>query len=115
MKPGSMLINTARGALIDASAAIEALKSRRSFWYLGIDVYEEEEPLLFEDRSSTIIQDDVFARLITFPNVVITGHRGFLTREALTNIAEITLGNVTDFAAGKPRPENFVRVGGLRG
>jgi D-lactate dehydrogenase len=67
MKQGSMLINTARGALIDASAAIDALKSRKHFWYLGIDVYEEEGPLLFEDRSSTIIPDDVFARLTTFP------------------------------------------------
>jgi D-lactate dehydrogenase len=91
MKQGSMLINTARGALIDASAAIDALKSRKHFWYLGIDVYEEEGPLLFEDLSSTIVPDDVFARLTTFPNVVITGHQGFLTREALKNIAQITL------------------------
>lgn len=112
MKQGSMLINTARGALIDARAAIDALKSREHFWYLGIDVYEEEGPLLFEDLSSTIIPDDVFARLTTFPNVVITGHQGFLTREALTNIAEITLTNVSDFEAGKPKPENLVRLSG---
>jgi len=109
MKRGSMLINTARGALVDAAAVIEALKSEH-LRHLGIDVYEEEGPLLFEDRSSTIIQDDIFARLITFPNVVITGHQGFLTREALTNIAEITLGNATDFEAGKPKPENRVAL-----
>jgi len=110
MKRGSMLINTARGALIDTAAAIEALKSREHFWYLGVDVYEEEGPLFFEDLSSTVIQDDVFARLTTFPNVVVTGHQGFLTREALTNIAETTLTNVSDFEAGKPRPENRVEL-----
>jgi D-lactate dehydrogenase len=112
MKRGSMLINTARGALIDAGAAIDALKSREHFWYLGIDVYEEEGPLLFMDRSATIIQDDIFERLTTFPNVIITGHQGFLTREALKNIAEITLGNVSNFEAGKLKPQNLVRVGG---
>ena len=112
MKQGSMLINTARGALIDASAAIDALKSRKHFWYLGIDVYEEEGPLLFEDLSSTIIPDDVFARLTTFPNVVITGHQGFLTREALKNIAETTLTNISDFEAGTPKPQNLVHLGG---
>ena len=110
MKRGSMLINTARGALIDTAAAIEALKSREHFWYLGVDVYEEEGPLFFEDLSSTVIQDDVFARLTTFPNVVVTGHQGFLTREALTNIAETTLTNVSDFEVGKPRPENRVEL-----
>jgi D-lactate dehydrogenase len=112
MKQGSMLINTARGALIDASAAIDALKSREHFWYLGIDVYEEEGPLLFEDLSSTVIPDDVFARLTTFPNVVITGHQGFLTREAVKNIAEITLTNVSDFEAGTPKPQNLVHLSG---
>jgi D-lactate dehydrogenase len=110
MKRGSMLINTARGALLDTSAAIDALKSRDHFWYLGIDVYEEEGPLFFADRSSTIIQDDIFERLTTFPNVVITGHQGFLTREALSSIAEATLGNVKDFEAGKPRPENRIQL-----
>jgi D-lactate dehydrogenase len=73
-----------------------------------MDVYEEEGPLLFEDRSSTIIKDDVLERPTTFPNVVITGHQGFLTREALKNIAEITLANVSDFEAGKPKPQNLV-------
>jgi lactate dehydrogenase-like 2-hydroxyacid dehydrogenase len=83
-----MLINTAR----DARAAIEALKTRDHLWYLGIDVYEGEAPLFFKDLSSTIIKDDVFERLTTFPNTVITGHQGFLTREALRQIANVTLG-----------------------
>jgi D-lactate dehydrogenase len=112
MKQGSTLINTARGALIDASAAIDALKSREHFWYLGIDVYEEEGLLLFEDLSSTVIPDDVFARLTTFPNVVITGHQGFLTREALRKIAETTLTNVSDFEAGRPKLLRWTRTGG---
>jgi D-lactate dehydrogenase len=101
-----MLINTARGALIDARAAIEALKTRDHLWYLGIDVYEGEGPLFFKDLSSTIIRDDVFERLTTFPNAVITGHQGFLTREALGQIAEVTLANVSNFESG--RPENVV-------
>jgi D-lactate dehydrogenase len=108
MKPGSMLINTARGAIVDASAVIEALKKKDRLSYFGMDVYEEEGPLLFSDLSSTIIQDDVFERLTTFPNVVITGHQAFLTREALTQIADITLGNVSDFEAGSPRAENII-------
>src|SRR4030095_8943609 len=78
MKRGSMLINTARGALIDTRAAIDALKTRDHLSYLGIDVYEEEGPLFFTDRSSTIIQDNMFERLTTLPNVVITGHQAFL-------------------------------------
>lgn len=111
MKRGSMLINTARGALVDASAMVDALKSREHIWYFGIDVYEEEGPLFFADRSSTVIRDDIFARLTTLPNVVITGHQAFLTRDALTKIAEITLGNVKDYEDGKPRPENQVIIG----
>ena len=108
MKPGSMLINTARGAIVDASAVIEALKKKDRLSYFGMDVYEEEGPLLFSDLSSTIIQDDVFERLTTFPNVVITGHQAFLTREALTQIADITLGNISDFEAGRPKVENII-------
>ncbi len=111
MKPGSMLINTARGAIVDASAVIEALKKKDRLSYFGMDVYEEEGPLLFSDLSSTIIQDDVFERLTTFPNVVITGHQAFLTREALTQIADITLGNINDFEAGRPKVENIIAVG----
>src|SRR5690606_13975282 len=92
MKTGTMLINTSRGALVDTRAAIEGLKSGR-IGALGLDVYEEEADLFFEDLSSSVIQDDVFARLLTFPNVLITGHQGFFTREALAAIAETTLAN----------------------
>jgi len=108
MKDGVMLINTSRGALIDARAVIPALKSGK-IAYLGLDVYEEEADLFFEDLSDEVIQDDVFARLLTFPNVIVTGHQAFFTREALVNIAETTLSNVTDFANGRP-PANQVTV-----
>ena len=108
MKPGTMLINTARGAIVDASAVIEALKKKDRLSYFGMDVYEEEGPLLFSDLSSTIIQDDVFERLTTLPNVVVTGHQAFLTREALTQIADITLGNISDFEAGSAKAENII-------
>ncbi|MDQ2695827.1 MAG: 2-hydroxyacid dehydrogenase [Pseudomonadota bacterium] len=101
MKPGVTLINTSRGALIDTRAAIQGLKSGR-IGYLGLDVYEEEADLFFEDLSATVIRDDVFARLLTFPNVVITGHQGFFTSDALENIAATTLENLTQFAAGSP-------------
>jgi len=101
MKHGAMLINSGRGALIDTRAVIDALKSGR-LGHLGLDVYEEEGPLFFEDRSARVIQDDVFARLITFPNVVITGHQAFFTEEALTAIAETTLENVSAFEEGRP-------------
>lgn len=96
MKQGAMLINTGRGKLIDTKAVIVALKSKK-LGYLGIDVYEEEEPLFFEDHSSEIIEDDVFCRLQTFPNVLITGHQGFFTQEALQNIASTTLENISNF------------------
>jgi D-lactate dehydrogenase len=101
MRDGVMLINTGRGGLIDTRAVLDALKSGR-IGYLGLDVYEEEAGLFFEDRSSTVIQDDVFARLLTFPNVLITGHQGFFTREALENIARTTMENVTAFERGEP-------------
>ncbi len=101
MKPGAMLINSGRGALIDTPAVVEALKSGR-LGHLGLDVYEEEGPLFFEDRSGHVIQDDVFARLLTFPNVVITGHQAFFTQEALVAIAETTIANVTAFEEGRP-------------
>lgn len=99
MKPGVMLINTSRGALIDTRAAITALKSGK-IGHLGLDVYEEEGELFFEDLSNRMIHDDVFTRLLTFPNVIITGHQGFFTAEALTNIADITLANITAFERG---------------
>jgi D-lactate dehydrogenase len=100
MKSGFMLINTGRGALIDTQAVIEALKSGQ-IGYLGLDVYEEEADLFFEDLSDKVIHDDVFARLLTFPNVVITGHQGFFTEEALKSIAETTLSNITAFEQGQ--------------
>lgn len=102
MRRGAMLINTSRGALIDTRAVIAALKSGQ-LGYLGIDVYEEEEALFFEDQSNQPLQDDVFARLITFPNVLITGHQGFFTREALTEIARVTVANLDAFASGENR------------
>jgi len=101
MKPGALLVNTSRGALIDAPAVIEALKSRR-LGGLALDVYEEEERLFFEDHSSDILQDDVFARLLTFPNVVITGHQAFFTEEALREIAATTIANLSCFAEARP-------------
>lgn len=101
MKDGVFLINTSRGALIDTPAVVEALKSRK-VGFLGIDVYEEEASLFFEDHSSDIIDDDTFARLLTFPNVVVTGHQAFLTDHALRNIAETTVKSLTEFAAGIP-------------
>jgi len=107
MKPGVMLINTSRGAVIDTRALIEALK-KGSIGSVGLDVYEEEGDLFFHDLSDQVIQDDVFVRLITFPNVLITAHQGFLTREACTAIAETTVGNLSDFASGSVRAENEV-------
>jgi D-lactate dehydrogenase len=103
MKPGVMLVNTGRGALIDTACAIEALKSGR-IGSLALDVYEEESPLFFEDRSEEVLTDDVFARLLTFPNVLVTAHQAFLTVGALTAIAETTLANLDDIAAGRPCP-----------
>lgn len=97
MKSGVMLINTGRGQLIHTKAVIAALKSK-TLGYLGIDVYEEEGPLFFEDRSEEIITDDVFCRLLTFPNVLITGHQAFFTQEAIYNIAKVTLENISHFA-----------------
>ncbi len=96
MKTGVTLINTSRGALIDTPAVIEALKSGK-IGYLAIDVYEEEADLFFEDLSNQVIQDDVFARLLTLPNVLITAHQAFFTRNALENIANTTLNNITTF------------------
>lgn len=103
MKQGVMLINTSRGKLIDTKAVIAGLKSGK-IAHLGLDVYEEEADLFYEDLSTRIIQDDVFSRLLTFPNVIITGHQAFFTREALTNIAETTLGNIADVEAGRRCP-----------
>ncbi|MBW4575228.1 MAG: 2-hydroxyacid dehydrogenase [Aphanothece sp. CMT-3BRIN-NPC111] len=101
MKDGVMLINTSRGGLIDTKAVIQALKSGK-IGYLGLDVYEQETDLFFEDLSNSVIQDDVFQRLLTFPNVIITGHQAFLTKNAIKNIAETTINNIYDVEQGKP-------------
>jgi D-lactate dehydrogenase len=100
MKPGVMVINTSRGALLDASAAIEALKSGH-LGSLGLDVYEEESDIFFEDLSNRVLHDDVLARLLTFPNVLITSHQGFFTHEALSAIASITMRSLTAFERGE--------------
>ena len=99
MRDGVMLVNTSRGGLIDTMAVIGALKAGK-LGALGLDVYEEEEQIFFEDRSGLIIGDDVFSRLLTFPNVIITGHQAFFTREALQNIAATTIDNITKFERG---------------
>jgi D-lactate dehydrogenase len=99
MKHGVMIINTSRGGLVDTQAVIDGLKSGQ-IGFLGLDVYEEEEQLFFEDRSGQIIQDDVFTRLLSFPNVFVTAHQAFFTEEALHNIADTTLSNVTAFETG---------------
>ena len=96
VKRGVMIVNTSRGGLIDTTAVIEALKSGQ-VGYLGLDVYEEEAELFFEDLSNYVLQDDVFARLLTFPNVIITGHQAFFTRDAVAEIARSTLQNIHDF------------------
>jgi D-lactate dehydrogenase len=101
MKPGTILINVSRGALIDTKALIDALKSGR-LGGVGLDVYEEEEGVFFEDLSGQILHDDELARLLTFPNVLITAHQAFLTREALAEIARVTVANLIAFATGQP-------------
>jgi len=98
MKTGVMLINTSRGALVDTRAVVAGLKTGR-VGSLGIDVYEEEADLFFEDLSNQVIHDDVFARLLTFPNVIVTGHQAFFTEDALSQIAATTLSNVSQFEA----------------
>lgn len=97
MKPGVMLINTSRGAVMDAQSVIDGLKSGR-VGFVGLDVYEEEGDLFFENLSDQVIRDDVFARLLTFPNVLITGHQGFFTSEGLTAISTTTVGNIAAYA-----------------
>jgi len=100
MSRGVMIVNSSRGAVIDTRAVIEALKSGE-IGALAIDVYEEEE-LFFQDVSSQVLQDDLLARLLTFPNVLVTGHQAFFTEEALRNIAETTLSNLDDVASRRP-------------
>jgi D-lactate dehydrogenase len=98
-RPGVMLINTGRGALIETKALIKALKTCH-VRYAGLDVYEEEDGIFFEDLSGEVLQDDTLARLLTFQNVILTSHQGFLTKEALDNISATTLQNVSDFSEG---------------
>lgn len=100
MKDGVFLINTSRGGLIDTQALIEALKAKK-IGAAGLDVYEEESEIFFEDFSDSFLEDDVLARLLTFPQVLITSHQGFFTREALESIAMTTLGNINDYFQGK--------------
>jgi D-lactate dehydrogenase len=100
MKPGVMLINTSRGALVDTQAVIAGLKSSK-IGYLGLDVYEEEAELFFRDLSDQIIQDDQFTRLLTFPNVLVTAHQAFFTRNAMEQIARVTLANLNCFQRGE--------------
>jgi len=101
LKQGVMLINTSRGALMDTQAVLDGLKAHH-IAYLGIDVYEQEGSLFFEDHSLDIIQDDVIQRLITLPNVIVTGHQAYFTKEALQHIAETTVNNILEYLHDKP-------------
>jgi D-lactate dehydrogenase len=103
MKRGVVIINTSRGPLLDTEAAVRGLKSGK-IGSLGLDVYEEEGDLFYEDLSNQVIQDDVFSRMLTFPNVIITGHQAFFTQHAMRAIAEETLTNITAFEQGQPPP-----------
>ena len=108
MKPGACLLNTSRGKLVDTAAVIAALKSGR-LGGVALDVYEEEEGVFFEDHSDAGLQDDVLSRLLTFPNVLITSHQAFLTEEALTAIASVTLDSIRRFLRGEDAvPERVV-------
>ncbi len=109
MKDGVMIVNTSRGGLIDTRAVITGLKSKKIGW-LGLDVYEEESDMFFENLSQEVIQDDVFSRLLTFPNVLITGHQAFFTKEALTNIAGTTLSNLRAIESGDKNSAHLVGV-----
>lgn len=109
MKPGVMLINTSRGGLIDTAALIEAIEQHR-IGAVGLDVYEEEEGKFFRDLSDAVMDDEVLARLMTFPNVLLTSHQAFFTQEAMTTIAETTIKNLTDFDEGR-ESENTLRAG----
>ena len=107
MKTGVMLINTSRGAVIDTAAVIASLKSGK-IGMLGLDVYEQEEELFFEDHSYEVITDDVFERLLTFPNTLITAHQGFFTSDAMRNIAATTLDNISQYETGSEKLDNEV-------
>ena len=101
MKKNVIILNTSRGSLIDSEILLEALKNEKIAG-AGLDVYEEESNFFYEDMSLSILKDDVLARLISMPNVVLTSHQAFLTKEALSNIAQTTIENIKDFINGKP-------------
>ena len=109
MKKGAMLINTSRGALINTLDVIESLKTKH-LGYLGIDVYEQQAGIFFNDLSETIIEDDSIARLMTFPNVIITSHQGFFTKEALEQIATTTLNSLTAIEEGGTLHETVIVI-----
>lgn len=113
MKPGAMLVNTSRGALIDTRSVIQALKNRE-LGGLALDVYEGEGKIFYKDHSNSIIEDDDLMRLMTFPNVIICGHQAFFTEEALTEIAECTLRNLDDFVEGRPCKNSLIKESPLR-
>ena len=100
MKPGAMLVNTSRGALIDNDAIIDALK-RKHLGGLAIDVYDSEQGLFFQNHEGEILDDEIISRLMTFPNVLITGHQGFFTKESLSEIVSVTMYNLKCFEEGK--------------
>ena len=112
IKKGAMIVNTSRGAVIDSSDAIDALKTGK-LGYLGIDAYEQEENLFFKDLSESIIQDDTILRLMSFHNVLITAHQGFFTQEAMEQIAATTIQNLTNFENGIST-ENEVSLGHVK-
>ena len=105
-KKGVVIINTSRGALVDAQALLEGIKSRK-VGAACLDVYEEESELFFEDNSGHILEDDILARLISMPNVIVTSHQAFLTEEALENIAETTVRNIVDFTENGQSPNEI--------
>ena len=107
MKPGAILINVSRGRLIDTSALIAALKADK-LGGVGLDVYEEEEGVFFEDLSDQVLRDDELSRLLSFPKVLVTAHQAFLTREALGDIARTTVANLEALAAGRPYADGSV-------
>lgn len=107
MKQNAMLINTSRGGLLNTQDVIDSLKARH-LGYLGIDVYEQEAGIFFRDLSESFIEDDTISRLLTFPNVIVTGHQGFFTREALDQIAETTLSSLADIEAERSLHKHVV-------
>lgn len=110
IRPGAILVNTSRGELIHGTAVIQALKTHR-LGGLALDVYEAEAELFYNDHSGEIIEDDVLMRLMTFPNVIICSHQAFFTHESLTEIATVTLGNLSDFVAGRSCRNSLVSEG----